>query len=273
MRIINTNDLDSADTLTATSEASGFLIANIQDNIKTKTWRSTDLTAQTITATWTAARLIGGFAAVFTNLIAGSTIQVKLYTLVGDGSPAYDSGAKNITFAYPAPSGFTTINSTSFAYGGGNHYSFFFPEISAEKIQVIVNSSGNPDSFMEISRLTAGSAWSPEKKAPSYGVSIAFDDTTNNIRLESGDQVSERNPMSRVMRFDINFMTQADKQQLNTIMRSNGVSVPVFVSLQPSNSSAENELSTQIFGRFQPNFSSTITSFDKYDSSIEVREI
>lgn len=272
LKIIYTNSIDDAATITATSEATGFDIENVQTDAKIKTWRSTSLSAQTLTFTWSTGQSIGGVALAFTNLILNSTIRIKCYTLAADVSAAYDSGVKTLSFVYPPPAGFSTNNSTSFAYGGGNHWSWFFTQASFEKLEIIINSAGNPDNYMEVSRVIAGAVWSPVYNAM-MNFPVSWDDLTSSVRLESGDHVAERNPISRSMNINLAAMRQADKQTLSTIIRRNGASEPIFVNAMPQASVAEDESHLQIYGRLNNEFSINMFGVDLYESQLSVIEI
>ena len=272
LQIIYTDSVRGAATSTATSTATGFAASNTKLDTKIKTWRSTSLSAQTLTYTWASSQSIAGVALVFTNLIANSTARIKLYTLAGDVSPAYDSTTKTISFAYPAPSGFSTINSTSFAYGGGNHWSWFFTETSCKKMEIIINSSGNPDNFMEVSRVVAGKVWTPTYNA-NYTLPVRWIDSTTSVRLDSGDHVAERAPMYRAMSLDMAIMRQADKEKLATIRRMNGSAVPIFINAMPQAATAEDEAFLQLYGRMSDELSIELFSNDMYQSQIDVIEI
>jgi hypothetical protein len=272
LKIIYTDAVRGAATSTATSTATGFDAANTKLDAKIKTWRSTSLSAQTLTYTWASSQSIAGVALVFTNLIANSTVQIKLYTLAGDVSPVYDSGTKTINFAYPAPSGFSTINSTSFAYGGGNHWSCFFAETACKKMEIVINSSGNPDNFMEVSRVVAGKVWMPIYNV-NYPLPVRWIDSTTSVRLDSGDHVAERAPMYRVMSLNMAIMRQADKEKLATIRRMNGSAVPIFVSAMPQAGVAEDEAFLQLYGRMSDELSIELFSYDMYQSQVDVVEI
>lgn len=250
IKIIADNVVGTASSLTATSEATGHLIAETQNDFKVKTWRSTSLTAQTITITWASGQPIGGLALPFNNLILNSTVQVKLYTLVADGSPALDTGAINVDFAYDPPSGFTTIGSASFAVGGGNYFSTFFNQTTAEKVEIIINSSGNPDSYMELSRIIIGKVVD-FNTGVDRNVVFDFNDTTKTIQTDAGDSLADRGVLSRSLKFNFGTMQSADKTTMHSLIRRFGSAVPIFVSILRTSTDLEEAVSGQIYGRFK----------------------
>lgn len=272
LKIISNNVIDSALTLTATSEATGHLIAETQDNIKSKTWRSTTLATQTITATWSTGQDIAGVGLAFTNLIVGSTVQVKLYTLVADGSPALDSGIKTINFAYDPPQGFTSIGSDSFGFGGGGYFSTFFTETNAEKMEIIVTSASNPDSYMEISRIVTGAVWSPEFGFQK-GATAGYVDTTKSSRTDSGNSFVDRGIISREIRLDLGTLRASDRAALDQIFRSTGEHFPIYLSMYSGSATESEEVGGQIYGRFSKPSILKVTVPGFYQSAFNVEEI
>lgn len=272
LKIIKRNVTDSAVSMVATSEATGHLVTSVKNNVKTNTWRSTSLATQTITLTWSSAVPVGGLALPFNNLIQGSTVRVKLYTLSTDSIPVYDSTALNVDFAYDPPSGFTSIGSDSFAYGGGNYFSTFFSEESVEKVDIILTSASNPDNYMELGRVVLGPVFSPSANAD-YGASTDFTDTTMQDRTDAGVSLADRGIIYRSMSLRFSFLSQSDKAELNRLARSNGKSTPIFVSLLPDSASAEDVVANQIFGRIANDLGVSIESFSLYAASLDIQEI
>lgn len=268
---IGKNLLDDA-TLTATSTASGFDVDNMKIDKRSSIWRSTDLSEQTITVTWAAGQQLSGIGLAFTNLIDGSTVQIKLYTNSGDPSPVYDSGVKNIEFNYDPPTGFSSIGLDSFAFGGGNYFATLLDTTTAEEMEVIVNSSGNPDGYMEISRIITGFAFTPAYGAE-YGASIDHDDSTVLFRTDSGDSLSHRGTINKRMSLNLGVLRPVDRQALMNIIRSRGVANPIFASIYENSDNAEEKQSYMIYGRFDALPSTRIYSKDFHDANITITEI
>ena len=270
--IIPENFIDDPDTLTATTTASGFDIDNIKSDIKSKVWRSTATTAQTITATWTETKLISAVGFAFSNLVEGSTVQIKLYTNAADVSAAYDSGATSIDFAYDPPSGFASIGLDSFAFGGGNYFSKLFATVPAKKIEIIVVSSGNPDGYIEISRIICGTAYTPTIGA-GYGAEISFDDMTATVLTDSGDTFTNRGAVKKSLSFNLNVLVPISKHGLMNVIKNRGANHPVFASLYENSQIPEERASFMIYGRFDTRNSMNISSKDIYNSTISITEV
>ena len=269
--IIGNNLFDNA-TLTATSTASGFDKDNMKLDRKSSVWRSTDLSEQTITATWASGQTISAVAFAFSNLHIDSTVQIKLYTNSGDASAVYDSGELNIDYAYDAPVGFSTIGLNAFAFGGGTYFSHLFNEVECEKMELIVNSSGNPDDYIEISRIIAGFAFTPEYGAR-YGAEINHDDSTSILRTDAGDLVSNRGTLSKRINLTLGVLNAVDKQAMSTITRGRGAGKPVFASVYENSQNREERQAFMIYGVFNQLPGLNIFQKNRYSSTFSISEI
>lgn len=276
LRILYKNIFDSYSVISmaAGSQAIGFGLSNMKDDTKSKTFRSTNLTNPKIRATWASAQEISGVALAFTNLIAGSTFQITLYDDPAAGTLLHDTGAIPVTYNYDPPVGFDSIGSASFAYGGGAHVSAFFNSVSGvERMEIELTSAGNPDGYIEISRIIAGKFWEPNENAD-YGAKTDFIDTTTGMRTSAGDLITDRGTITRAMEFSTQAMDSQDKSALNNLFRSIGKSQPLFISLVPGNGPiTEEQLSQQIYGKFDMDLSVSLPFFQRYSSSIRIIEL
>jgi len=246
LQIIPINEFDDA-TNTATSSASGFGIANAETELKAETWRSTSLSSQTITSTFAAATTVSAVALAFTNLHAGSTVRVKLYTETADVVPVMDSGVQELYYAYDPPEGFSTIGLIAFAHGGGTYFSMFFNDYAIKKCEIIITSAANPDGYIEIGRVIIGDRFEPTYNARA-GVDFTYPETTTVKRTKAGDQVVNRGTQTKQIGFDLEFMPDSDRQTMASIIRRSGLHEPIFICLQPDEIS-ELFQAGQIYGR------------------------
>lgn len=275
LRIISRNLFDDYDTLTLLvgSTASGFPLTNLTDDTKNKTWRSTDLLSPKLEVTWAASQTLSAVALPFCNLIAGSTFQITLYDAAIGGSLLLDTGAVAVDHSYDAPIGFTSIGSASYAYGGGSNVAAFFTETSGvRRMEIAFTSAGNPDGYIEVSRVIAGAYWEPIDNA-AYGATISFVDSTVGQRTSAGELVTDRGTMHREMNFSLDAMSATDRESLNNLFRSIGKSQPLFISLTPGLSNTESEQFGALYGKFDAGLSTQFAFFDHYSSQIKIVEI
>lgn len=275
LRIIYKNLFDDYDTLTQLvgSTAGGFPLTNLIDDTKSKTWRSTDLLSPKLKVTWASAQTLSAVALAFTNLIAGSTFQITLYDATTGGTLLLDTGVVSVGYSYDAPIGFGSIGSASFAYGGGaNVAAFFASTAGVRRMEIEFTSAGNPDSYIELSRIIAGAYWEPEDNA-SYGAKIGFVDSTIGQRTSAGGLITDRGTIHRELSFSLDAMSSTDKASLNNIFRSIGKSQPLFISLTPGTSNTEDELFCQLYGKFDDGITTEFAFFSHYASQLKIVEI
>ncbi|MDV6347463.1 hypothetical protein R2083_08040 [Nitrosomonas sp. Is35] len=275
LRIIYKNLFDDYDTLTQLvgSTAGGFPLTNLTDDTKSKTWRSTDLLSPKIKVTWASAQTLSAVAMAFTNLIAGSTFQITLYDATTGGILLLDTGAVDVDYSYDAPIGFSSIGSASFAYGGGaNVAAFFASTAGVRRMEIEFTSAGNPDGYIELSRIIAGAYWEPEDNA-SYGAKIGFVDSTIGQRTSAGGLITDRGTIHRELSFSLEAMSSTDKASLNNIFRSIGKSQPLFISLTPGTSNTEDELFCQLYGKFDDGITTEFAFYSHYASQLKIVEI
>jgi hypothetical protein len=165
------NRLYDAATLSATSTAAGFDVDNLQVDQKTKVWRSTGLSTQTITITWTDPENISAVGIAFSNLTRGASVCTKLYTNVADGTPVFDTNEESVDYAYGPPKGFNTIGLIAFSFGGGTYFSSLFETQRVKKMEILVDNPSNPDGYIEISKIVTGKAFTPTIGAR-YGAAV-----------------------------------------------------------------------------------------------------
>ena len=270
LQLLYKNDFDDA-TAAATSSASGFPLTNAGANSKASVWRSTSLSSQTISGNWAGtAKTINCVALAFTNLIEGSTVQVKLYQEIADVSPYYDSGVRTVWFSYDPPEGFTTIGLIAFPFGGGVHFPVFFNAATVKKFEIIVTSSGNPDGYIEVGRVLIGNAWSPEHNAE-YGATIGHVDDSE-INRTAGGQYVDRRGMHKTISFDLRYLSDSDRSELSSIVRRNGKRSPVFLSMYPDETD-EIFQNGNLFGYFRDPAQFEHVMHSAHDTKVDIDEI
>lgn len=275
LRIIYNNLADNYSALTVVTgaTASGFPLTNLTDDAKSKTWRSTNLTSPKIRYTWASGQTISCVALAFTNLIQGSTFAITLYNAASGGTLLYNSGAISVGAGYSAPLGFLSINSSSFAYGGGANVSAFFGAISGVmRMEIEFTSAGNPDNYIEVSRVIAGQYVTTERDV-GEGASVGFVDNTVGKRTSSGNYITDRGTISRVVDLQLNYFNAADKAILNNLFRSVGKSQPIYISLVPTGTINEDQLATQMYGKFDQDLVINYPFYQRYNTSLRIIEL
>ena len=237
MRLIN-DDLMQYASLSATSGAAGFAIANAKNDLRGKTWRSTTLADQTITATFAATQMLDGIALALTNLTDSATIRAKFFTNTGDTIPVYDSGILP---------------------NSGDYFSHFFDPVSCKKITVLISDSTNPDGFLDIVRIIAGLYF--EQIIDNGGVSISYSNDSVISKNGGNTQIDER-VSKKIISTELEYLDINEQMQINNIKNYNAGVFPVFAEIG-------NE---QIYGYFQE-LNSKLFTYHAYNFNLTLKEI
>lgn len=269
--LIPENYIDTA-TLVASSTATGYDIENIKLDRKLLIWRSTDGNLQTVTATWADTRLLSAVGFAFTNLVKDAVVRVKYYTLPTDPSPAYDSGEISIAHAYPPPSGFDTISSASFAFGGGNYFSHLFASTQGRKLEIDVTNNLSADGFTEVSRIIAGAAYTPVCGAE-YGANLSFDDRTKIKESAAGESISKKGASRKVINFSMGALEPLSRRGFAEVLKNRGASNPVFLSMYENSPEAEERNSFIVYGRINTGVGLAVTDFNNHGTTLNITEI
>jgi hypothetical protein len=269
LRIIHSNAADRA-VITASSTAGTLVAANMQTDLKGQIHRST-ASSVSYSLLWPSFESIGGVALPACNLSSSATIRVRGYSDAAGAVLAVDTG---VQYACPGANidmwdWAIPLNGNAFAFGGAtkalcwldSHYALRYMIID---IADISNSAG----YVDCSRLVTGAYWSPVKNA-AYGVTNSVDDGSKNSRNDAGDLQTDRFPSSDNLKFDLKFMPTTDRARINQIMRSVGVSRPLFVSLYPDADDPLLQQDVMIYGKRQ-NSSLSFAGMNYYDTSLTI---
>ena len=273
LRIIYDNAADRA-ALTASSQAGALGPANLQRERKSAVLRSVG-TALTIVATWPTPEIIGGVALPFCNLTPTATIRVRGYVEPGDAAPDFDTGAVPAC-EYAALGmwdwGALQLGVNAFSYGGGTYARCWLQMRSVKELVIDLADPDNPAGYIEAARLVTGPYWSPEQNA-SYGAGVTSVDTSTQYRNGAGAQTVGRGALYRKLSLALDHMTPLDRAELWRIVRGNGLSRPLLISLYPESDDGELEQAHQVYGRIASNSAITTPYYQAYATNIEIEEL
>lgn len=269
MRIIYDDKATSA-AITASTTSGTLLAANMQNDYKGQVHRSTGTTVS-YTLTWAQAQSIGGVGLPATNLSPTATIRVRLYSTTGSATAAADSGTitANGSIATQLYNWSNPLNANSFIYGGATKTAVWFQQhYSVQKVVIDIVDTSNSAGYIDCSRIVCGAYWEPKYNI-SNGITHTINDTTQNVRNDSGDLLSDRGFIHDQLNFDLSVLVESDKSLLTQIIKFVGTSKNIFVSLMPeSNSSREQDYI--IYGkRGNSNITSQFYKLYNHSMSIE----
>lgn len=268
IRLIINNEHDEA-TLTATSEATP--IDYTQRSGRSYVWRSADLAPQTITATLPGVRYLSGLVVYNHNLTSLGTIRIE-YLL--DGTVVYDSG--EIIAADLIPLG--TWQAGVDPWGEQDltelptvQYNVWTAPTLADSYRISVDDPSNPDGYMQIARIFAGIAYSPEYN-PQYGLSLEWQDFAENRRTESGSLRTVGSGTARRLTFDLDFLSRAGLTQLSRELLRTGKGRDIYISVYPGVGGMR-EAEHAFVARRSSDYAHSHAFFNNWQSSLEFQEV
>lgn len=274
LRIIYDNAINKA-SVTASTTAGGLVASNLLTDTKSQVWRSTD-TAPTLTFTWASSQIVGGVALAFTNLTSSATIRARGYTETTDATPAFDTGA---VVAVPSAIdgfnwGMSPLGANAYAYGGGSTATLWMAATAIKKLVLDLDDPSNPAGFVEASRAIAGAYFSPTYNVEYGNVKVGAEDTSKHDRSSAGDLLTDRGVMYKTLDIDLQLMPHADRNVVWQILRGNGMSYPVFISVLPESvdDTAGEQIYT-IYGKLSRMSALTYAAYNQHAIPLQIEEI
>lgn len=273
LRVVYDNAADRASSVVASTTAGALTTANLKSDYKSEVWRSTAASA-TLTIQWATAELAGMLALPFCNLTSTATFRVRCYAVATDPTPAVDKtatacpGAQFDSFFW----GSEPLGVNAYSYGGASYGCIWFPVGTYQKIVLDITDS-SLSGYVEASRLVIGTYWSPTYTAEA-GASINIVDNSKQERTDAGDLRTDRGTVSKSLSFDLNFLTQADRNSLFNILRGNGMYKPVYVSLIPESTDDQvGEQIFQVYGKLSKSGALKYNLWNQFATQLEIEEI
>lgn len=267
LRVVYDNAAQRA-TISASTTAGTLAASNLLTDPKSAVWRSTGTTA-TLTLTWPTAESIKMFSLPFASLTATATIRVRGYTVPGDSSAVFDTGSVLATqHNFGA-----TLNANSYGYGGGVYATLWFIGANVRQLIVTVTDTSNSNGYVEAARVVTGSYWSPSNNCE-YGADMNYADLSKHERSDAGDLRTDVGPRYRALTMDLAYMPATDRNTFWRLIKLNGMSKPVFVSLTPENTDdAAGEAIHQVYGKLSRISAIKYQFLNQFNSRLEIEEI
>ena len=274
LKIISDNAGNRSVT-TASTTAGTMVAANLAGGSKSQVWRSTGTTA-TLTCVWPAGgETLAGVVLPNCNLTQVATMRVQLFSDVAGTVQIFDSGALYACPAVPIKvSGFTALQSQSaYAYGGGACARLWFSAVTGVANALItLTDTGNAQGYIEASRLVIGNAWVPLRNVD-YGAAVTTQDTSKAVRSEGGDLIHAAGTRNRKLSFTLTNLQAADRTALVAILRSVGITSPIFVSLFSGSTDNELERDHSVWGCVDADTVIAIPFYNGYSAPCTLVEV
>ncbi|PIG31051.1 hypothetical protein CLU93_5403 [Janthinobacterium sp. 35] len=188
---------------------------------------------------------------------------------------SYDSGMlPACPAAAAAVDGFTPLQAASAYSNGGGAYArhWLSAQMPALGLAIDIKDPANLQGYVEACRLVTGAYWSPTNN-PDYGASVTPMDASTHTRTGAGDLWTDAGSRSRKMPLQLSTLPAADRTALFGIVRRNGMSGAMLVSLFPESVDLELERDHTIFGKLSSVSAMSIPYYENYSMPLEIEEL
>ena len=203
MKLAYINGIDNL-TLTASSEASGFDVENVQQEHLSKRWRATGDTSEDVVIAATALNPDVAFLAGH-NLSDSAVVKIQGNDTDSWGAPAVDITMSKSDGVYYALTGFSSRDFWRF----------------------LITDPTNPDGFIEVGRMWAGAA--VFVRGPSISFSDDLIDTSVTDISLSGQPYGDKRYSFRALQTTYPLWTDTEKAAMELYSKTVKKSVPHFV--------------------------------------------
>lgn len=281
MRIIADNAADRA-ALASSSQSGTLGAGNLQNDFKTSVWRTTQAAAS-LTLTWPSYEAISAAIFAFTNFTNAAQMRCRGYREVTDSTPTLDTGWVN---ACPVPdvgefdwggllgdNFYGSAGASSFMYGLGAYGRLWFDSgYACKRLLIDIQDAGNTSGYLEMGRLIVGRHWEPKYNFD-YNFSLEFMDASKNQRSEAGDLRTELGARWRKVSLSVGLLETDDQAAALRILRQNGVSKPLFISMFPEHDDPVLEQAYQVWGKMGSGLRMTSPRYALYQQPFEIEEM
>lgn len=282
LRILPKNFFDDAVNLAATSEASASLVvANLQSLLRDDVWRSTSLSAQTISWDWGGetrqVSATGLFPSKLGPSMIGSQVRLRYWSDQAKTTNVYDQ-----TYDFFTPTGALynvfPWGSTPWNTEAGDHTARlaplikFFTSFVAAAGQIDITNLGAVDTnYFEMSRIwVADYVEAPYNAAT--GAAPAWKPTSQLQRgKKSGSLHRQINAIFRELRFSTILDSEAERAAWSDLMYLCDLN-EIVISLFPGDASARKERDFTVMGSFEVLNPLIFRSVDVHDLQLAILE-
>ena len=175
----------------------------------------------------------------------------------------------------PAPSvaPSAALSANAYAYGGGSlARAWIAAPFAVSALRIEITDAGNPSGYIEASRLVCGGYWEPASN-PDYGASLQPVDTSKNFRNDAGDLMSDIGTRNDKLSLSLSRLKQSDRAMLLRILRGNGVTRPVLISLFPGHTDTLLERDHQLVGKLAESPAMSLPSYNIAAATLQIESI
>lgn len=277
MRVVYNNAVKRTSTLTADFTTGSLVASNVATDLKSEIWRAPSATPATLTLTWAAPETISAVAMPFCSLTSAATVRVRGYSDTACTVQVFDTGA---VIAAPSSQvgnssywGVTSAGANTYSQGGAASAVVYFAQASVQGLKIELSDTTNPLGYIEVGCLVVGKYWSPVYNVQNGDLQVDIVDSSKHERSESGDLFTDRGIIYKSLTLSLQHMPATDRNEIWRILRGNGMSRPVFISVIPESSDSTEEYIFSIYGKLSKGSSIQYQFIGQAQTSLQVEEL
>lgn len=244
-------------TLTASTEDSEFPVSNLKDQVRSKVWRTTSATSQSVIIDLQTAEEIDSFAVLFR---ADQPIKLSnspTLTLEASGSPDFTSPLLSQTVSLDDDNGVITH--------------FFATTQEHRYWRFVMDDAANAYGYFEISNIVLSSSLKLD-----IGVGVGFKwsllDQTDVSRTDFGQRFYDVKPQMKEFDFTIPLSVFSEYEDLLNFFTDVGSSEAICVALDTSEQDFDKDRFF-IYGNLQTTYETTHTQGNYFNQGFKVTEL
>lgn len=237
MKIIYPNVVDDLSAISASSEVASLPVTNLQEQKRSRIWRTTDASDAWVKGNWNGNQTIDSFAYVRHNIGASGTIRLRLYSAINQGGTLlYDSGvlAQGTSLGWGLfPWGTSPWGGSSvFAHWAYRFAQLFFTAVTtARSFRLDISDAGNTDGYFEGARLFLGEAIDLDDNAGS-GSGWWWVDNSRQRRTRGGSLGTDRRQKFRRWEVKLGVLDADELAALLELAQRAGLNDDMFIALR-----------------------------------------
>lgn len=237
---------------TGTISASPALVStlpesHLQTQPRGEVARTTSAPAsQEIKLTWAANQTANVLAIARHNFSTSATVRLYLYSDAAWTTGIYDSTALT-AFATTGLNTSLDVHTDADFRGLKNYVHYFAEQTTIRSAKIVIADSGNADGYVEASRLLLAKYIETTYNPPYGGVGFTPDDASVQSEADDGSVVTEKRYKTRRLELDLQFVPDADLDDLLAFGRYQGLDKDFLVDLYPESATAKGLYQRGIF--------------------------
>lgn len=271
------NNAAKRSSISADSYLGNLPPSNLLTDVKGQVWRADNSATRTLTLTWNTSEIVGCVALPFCSLSSVATMRVKGYSNTAATTMLFDTGAilacPSSLFTSSNDWGILPFGVNAYSYGGSAYGVVFFQHTAVKALKVEISDPTNSLGYIEAGCIVVGPYWSPTYNVQAGEAQMDVVDNSKHERTESGDLMTSRGSIYKSLNLTLQRMPSTDRDAMWRVLRGNGMSSPVFVSVSPESTDKMDEQIFSIYGKLSKGSSLQYQFMNQYASSLTIEEL